>query len=100
MCLVASDQATQLISDPRLKVFPNPSDLSHTYISLSHSSASELSVRLYDLSGKRVYQSEVFYSGSEYAFPLPDLSFLPPGMYTLEVTDGQSMREITKLLKQ
>ncbi len=100
MCLLASDQATQLISDPRLKVFPNPSDLSHTYLSISHSSASELSIRLYDLSGKRVYQSEVFYSGSDYAFPLPDLSSLPPGMYTLEVTDGQSMREITKLLKQ
>ena len=100
MCLLASDQATQLISDPRLKVFPNPSDLSHTYLSLSHSSALELSIRLYDLSGKRVYQSEVFYSGSDYAFPLPDLSSLPPGMYTLEVTDGQSLREITKLLKQ
>ncbi len=100
MCLLASDQATQLISDPRLKVFPNPSDLSHTYLSLSHSSASELSIRLYDLSGKRVYQSEVFYSGYDYAFQLPDLSSLPSGMYTLEVTDGQSMREITKLLKQ
>jgi hypothetical protein len=71
-----------------------------TCLSLSHSSALELSIRLYDLSGKRVYQSEVFYSGSDYAFPLPDLSSLPAGMYTLEVTDGQSIREITKLLKQ
>jgi len=100
MCLVASDQATQLISDPRLKVFPNPSDLSNTYLSLSHYSATELSIRLYDLSGKRVYQTEITYSGSEYAFPLPNLSFLPSGIYTLEVTDGQSLREITKLLKQ
>ena len=100
MCLVASDQAIQLISDPRLKVFPNPSDLSNTYLSLSHYSATELSIRLYDLSGKRVYQTEITYSGSEYAFPLPNLSFLPSGIYTLEVTDGQSLREITKLLKQ
>ena len=100
MCLVASDQATQLIPDPRLKVFPNPSDLSHTYLSLSHSSASELSISLYDLSGKKVYQSTISYSGSEYAFPLPDLSYLPSGIYTLEVTDRHSLREITKLLKQ
>lgn len=99
MCLVASDQASQLLPDPRLKVFPNPSDLSHTYLSLSHSSASELSLRLYDLSGKIVYQSTINYSGSEYAFPLPDLSSFPSGIYTLEVTDGQAIREITKLLK-
>jgi len=100
MCLVASDQATQLISDPRLKVFPNPSDLSHSYLSLSHVAAKELYLRIYDMSGLTVYQSSITYSGSEYAFPLPNLSSLPPGMYTLEVTDGQSMREITKLIKQ
>ena len=90
----------QSIPDPRLNVFPNPSDLSHTYLSLSHSSASELSISLYDLSGKKVYQSTISYIGSEYAFPLPDLSSLPSGIYTLEVTDGHSLREITKLLKQ
>lgn len=100
LCLVASDEPTQLISDPRLKVFPNPSDLSRTYLSLSHAMASELSIILYDLSGKKVYQNEIFYSSSDYAFPLPDLSALPSGIYTLEVTDGQSLREIIKLLKQ
>jgi hypothetical protein len=99
MCLLASDQATQLISDPRLKVFPNPSDLSQTSFSISYSSAAELSVRLYDLNGRKVFQTKVRYSGSEYAFRLPDLSDLPSGLYTLEVTDGQSLREITKLLK-
>ena len=99
MCLVASDQAAQLISEPRLKVFPNPSDLSHTSFSLSYAIATELSISLYDLNGRRVFQTRVQYDGSEYAFSLPDLSDLPSGMYSLEVSDGKSLREITKLLK-
>lgn len=99
-CLLASETAGHLIPDRNLKVFPNPSDLSHTFFSLSNLTATELTVKLYDLSGKSVFQTRVSYRDSEYAFPLPNLSFLPAGIYTLEVSDGISLREMTKLLKQ
>jgi len=98
-CLVTSDGATELFAEQNLKVFPNPSDLSNTYISLSGVSASELFISLYDLSGKMVYRSPISCSDPEFVLPLPNLSFLPNGIYTLEVSDGQSFREMCKLLK-
>jgi len=59
-----------------------------------------LSVRLFDMAGKLVYEDQVRYSGAEAAWPLPALSFLPRGIYTLEVTDGESTREVCKLIRQ
>jgi len=99
-CLATSSETSEQMAESRMKVFPNPSDLSNTYVSLSNLSDPELNIRLYDLSGKMVYHSTIFVSDPELIFPLPDLSLLPEGIYTLELTDRNGLREMTKLLKQ
>ena len=60
----------------------------------------EVSIRLFDMNGKVVFQSSAEYSGREFAYALPDLSSLPDGFYTLEVSDGLTIREMCKLIKQ
>lgn len=99
-CLIASDGDAELIKEQNLSVYPNPSDLSNTYISLSRVSGSEFILNLYDLSGKLVYHSPISCNDPEFVLPLPNLSFLPAGIYTLELTDGQAFREMCKVLKQ
>jgi len=101
VCIPASDRSTALISrEHTLRVYPNPSDLSHTYFAISPDRPAILSVRLFDMAGKLVYEDQVRYSGAEAAWSLPDLSFLPRGIYTLEVTDGERTREVCKLVRQ
>jgi hypothetical protein len=99
-CLPLSARSKEIISKATLKVFPNPSDLSNTYVSSSSFTSTDVSIRLFDLNGKVVYRAIASYTDLEFAWLLPDLSFLPPGIYTLEVSDGSSVRELCKLLKQ
>jgi len=98
-CLVMSEGAPKIIERQSLKLYPNPSDLSSAYLSVSGISASEFHIALYNLSGQKVYYSTLSCSDPEAILPLPDLSFLPAGIYTLELTDGQSFREMCKVLK-
>ncbi|MGW8317419.1 MAG: CotH kinase family protein, partial [Bacteroidales bacterium] len=70
---------------PELKVYPNPSDLSRTFFSLNLGGPATLQIRLYDMSGSLVHQSQMECSGREAAHTLPDLSSLPDGIYLLEV---------------
>jgi hypothetical protein len=101
LCIPASSGSEDLIRKPgTLKTYPNPSDLSNTYVSVGFSSSVELSFRLFDLNGRVVFHSNATYSGDEFAYALPDLSFLPDGIYTLEVSDGHGIREMCKLIKQ
>jgi len=60
----------------------------------------EVFIRLFDLNGRVVFQSNLAYSGDEFAYSLPDLSFLSDGIYILEVSDGHSTKEMCKLIKQ
>ncbi|MEN8230698.1 MAG: CotH kinase family protein [Bacteroidota bacterium] len=93
--------AEQVIPTPEtLKVYPNPSDLSHTFVTLNFFLYSKVFIKMYDMNGRIVFQSSINYSGSEFAYSLPDLSFLPRGFYTLEVSDGHNLREMRKLIKQ
>jgi hypothetical protein len=99
-CIPASARGEQTLSaQPELRVYPNPSDLSETYFSLNLGGPATLRVRLFDLSGTLVHQSTLSYSGREAALALPDLSFLPDGIYLLEVIRGEGSRYRTSLIK-
>jgi hypothetical protein len=101
LCIPVSDRSEETIAaGPRLKVYPNPSDLSNSYLSLNLGGPATLRIRLYDMAGKLVHQSMVACSGREAAYALPDLSFLPAGIYNLEVTDGVKIRETCRLVRQ
>ncbi len=101
LCYPVSTEPGETIPEQGImKVYPNPSDLSRTFVTMNFSIPLELQVRLYDMSGRIVFRSKVEYSGSEFAYPLPDLSYLPDGFYTLEVSDGLQIREMSKLIKQ
>ncbi len=101
LCVPVNSTTEQVISRvSTIKVYPNPSDLSNTYVTMNLSMPLEVSIRLFDMNGKVVFQSSAEYSGREFAYSLPDLSSLPDGFYTLEVSDGLTIREMCKLIKQ
>ena len=100
ICSPVSTESGQLIKKPNtLNVYPNPSDLSGTYITLNRPVVSTVFITLYDMNGRIVFQKSVPYSGKEFAYTLPDLSYLSDGFYTMEVSDGLQMREMCKLMK-
>jgi hypothetical protein len=101
LCIPTHQEEVEVI-DPvhALKVYPNPSDLSHTYLSVNPGRAATLQLRLYDITGKLRHHSTLHYSGREAACSLPDLSYLPDGIYHLEVTDGNRIRGTCKLMKR
>ena len=82
------------------RVYPNPSNLSSTFVDLNGLLEAEVSFRLYDLSGRVVHQGRAHYSGSEFSYALPDLSFLSKGIYTLEISLTSRERAVFKLIKQ
>jgi len=82
-----------------MQVYPNPSDLSNTYIELYGLNESDLHFRLFDISGRLVHQAVAVYAGHEAAYRLPDLSFLPKGLYTLEVFGPDTKRSLSKVIK-
>ena len=59
----------------------------------------EVSFILYDMSGRVAHQGMAHYSGREFAYALPDLSFLPQGIYTLKIEGGSQKRAVFKLIK-
>ncbi|MDF1574716.1 MAG: CotH kinase family protein [Bacteroidales bacterium] len=82
------------------RVYPNPSDLSATFVDLDALVEGEIPFRLYDMNGRLVYQAVAPYSGREFAYALPDLSFLPNGIYTLETGGHDQKRAVFKVIKQ
>ena len=102
LCIPLSDDPGMTISLPGiLQVYPNPSDLSRTYLSIHGDFASSLHfIRLMDISGKTVFYREAALPENGRPFLMPDLSFLPAGIYMLEVSDGKGMRELQKVIKQ
>jgi len=82
------------------RVYPNPSDLSSTFVDLNGYIEAEVPFRLFDMSGRVAYQAMAQYSGREFAYALPDLSFLPNGFYTLEIGNPGQERAVFKLIKQ
>jgi len=52
------------------------------------------------MSGRVVHQGFAAYSGSEFAYALPNLSFLPGGIYTLELSSTNEERTVFQLIKQ
>jgi len=100
-CWTLSDESEELIPLPEAgRIYPNPSDLSSTFVDLNGLMETEVSFRLYDLNGRVVHQAMARYSGSEYAYALPDLSYLSNGIYTLEIEGGSQNRAVFKLIKQ
>ena len=47
-----------------------------------------------------VFQSVAGYAAGEYAYALPDLSFLSRGMYTLEITNETQERVVCKMIRE
>ncbi len=99
VCISVSAREEALILKPGLlKVYPNPSDLSNTYVSIPFSESASAYIRLTDLQGRVVFETELQLSFSEYAYRLPDLSMLAAGIYTLEVRD-ETTRLVSKIMK-
>ena len=100
-CWTLSDEAEELIPLPDAKrIYPNPSNLSATFVDLNGFVEAELAFSLYDMSGRVVHQAIAHYSGSEFTYALPDLSYLPKGVYTLEIGNTSEDRSVFKLIKQ
>jgi hypothetical protein len=100
-CWPLSSENDQVIQLPESKrIYPNPSNLSSTFVDLNGFVGDECTFRLFDLSGRMVHQAAAHYSGSQYAYALPDLSHIPAGIYTLEIAGSNQKREVFKLIKQ
>jgi len=100
-CWPLSGDGEQAIPLPEPgRVYPNPSDLSDTYVNLNAYVGGSVNIRLFDMSGRLVHRDRAHYSGSEFAYALPDLSALPNGIYTLEVSTSAQDRAVFKLIKQ
>ncbi len=52
------------------------------------------------MSGRVAHQGMVHYSGREFAYALPDLSFLPKGIYTLKIGIARQEGAVFKIIKQ
>jgi hypothetical protein len=100
LCIPSSTDAEMVHPADAMKVYPNPSDLSHTYLSVNLGAPASLLVRIFDMTDKTVYQTTLRYTGTEGAYSLPDLSHLPEGIYILEVTDAKKVRKSCTLVKQ
>jgi len=100
-CWPLSAEGEEVIPLPESgRVYPNPSSLSSTFVSLNGPSESELSFILYDMSGRVAHRGVAHYSGSEFAYALPDLSFLPVGIYTLRMDPEGQEALVFRLVKQ
>ena len=101
VCWPVSGQAEQPLSPAReARVYPNPSDLSHAYVDLNGFMGSELRLRVIDIGGRVVYQATGTYAPGEYAYALPDLSFLARGVYTLEIAGEGREPVLCKMIRQ
>jgi hypothetical protein len=100
-CWPLSAEEEQVIPRPEKgRIYPNPSDLSSTFVDLNSYTEEALPFRLFDMSGRLVHQDEASYSGSNFAYALPDLSHLPRGFYTLEIGIPGKTREVFKVIKE
>jgi hypothetical protein len=100
-CWALGSEDDQVIPFPEQgRVYPNPSDLSSTFVDLNAHMGPEVNFRLFDLSGRVVHQDRASYSAGEFAYALPDMSHLPNGIYTLEVSSTGRDRAVFKLIKQ
>ena len=100
LCVPVSTGDEPAIPEPGiLKVYPNPSDLSRTFVSIPLSDASSIYIRLIDMKGELVFESGIQLSYGKFVYQLPDLSMLPSGVYTLEVNDGIS-RMVSRIIRQ
>ena len=82
------------------RIYPNPSNLSSTFVDLDGIVEAEVSFKLYDISGRTLHQGMAHYSGNEYAYALPDLAYLPNGIYTLKIDIPGQESAVFKLIKQ
>jgi len=101
-----SDQATQTVTimgvfikpvenNLEFEVYPNPGT-GHFNISIANNEGRQLSLRIFDLSGKMVY-SENIGEGSYVVKQQLDLSALPKGVYTLHLNSeaGNGIQRLT-----
>ena len=100
-CWTLSDEDNEFIPKPDGgRIYPNPSDHRSSYVDLNDYLGPEISIRLFDMSGRLVQQDLAQYSGSDFAYALPDLSHLPRGIYSLEVFGSSGQRSVFKLIRQ
>jgi hypothetical protein len=78
------------------KLYPNP--LSSTELSLDFGMETELDLKVFDVSGRKVAEERLFRTtkSEPYRVGLPNLQ---PGLYLLQLTDGNRVYR-TKLLKK
>jgi len=100
-CWPLSAENEEVIPLPEYgRVYPNPSNLTSTFVNLNAHLETEVSFILYDMSGRVAHQGVAHYSGRENAYALPDLSFLSNGIYTLKMDPAMREGLVFKLIKQ
>ena len=100
VCWPLSEKDDPFLALPAsVRIYPNPSDLSHAYVDLNGFMGSDIQIRVFDMGGRVVHQSQADYSTGEFAYALPDLSFLPRGVYTLEITGNDHAPLVCKMVR-
>lgn len=88
-------------SETEVRIRPNPSDLGNTFIDIKNlHDPSPLVIEMLDMNGKRVCVQEDPNPHAQYnVYRLPDLSFLPDGIYLLRIMNEGGMVHTEKLIK-
>ncbi len=98
-CEPLPEEPGEPLSGRGLSVYPVPSDFSALTLRFTGTSASTIRIRILDLKGTPRADFQLRESSKDFIYLLPDLSHLPAGAYTLEVTAGPTIREMIKLIR-
>lgn len=85
-------------ADDRLEYFPNPA-LNSITIRLSNKEKGPMTIKLYGLDGKLVLQKQAI-KQQQLGTGVLDLQHVLPGIYMLEVSVGDGLRMMRKVVKQ
>ncbi|MDA3822193.1 MAG: CotH kinase family protein [Bacteroidales bacterium] len=95
------EKIEELASGLEVRIRPNPSDLSHTYIDIkSESQFASLDIEVFDINGRLVFKSTNPNPDSNFnVYKLPDLTYLTDGMYLVRILNGTELIYSEKLIK-
>jgi len=74
-------------TQPSISIFPNPVETNLNF-SIEHFSQNELTIKLFDLLGRPVF-NQTFSNNGQKLNETIDVSILPTGTYVFEVTSGK-----------
>lgn len=85
-----------------LRIRPNPSDLSNVYLDIKTKfQYTSIGIEIFDTNGRMVYNTADYSADKNYnVYKLPDLSYLPDGIYLLRILNGRKFIHSEKLVKR